>query len=138
MLSALEHHQATGPQSPITNLSYVLEINGGIEVGDILDAGLDHQVLLAGVGEGAKGHHPLRGPLVIAAPAPSSAPPETSSSSTPAPVTTSEPSSTAPTKAHDCRLCNKRLFEVWGSEKLGKYQNSKDRLHEPNIAGINR
>ena len=110
----------------MTNLSYVLEVNGGIEVGDILDAGLDYQVLLAGVGKGAKGHNPLRWTLVIATPPPSAAPPETPSSSTPAPITTSEPpsTSTAPPKAHDCRLCKKRLFEAWGSGKLGKYQRT--------------
>ena len=44
-----------------TYLSDVFEVNGGIEVGDILDARLDHQVLLACVGEGAKGHNPLWG-----------------------------------------------------------------------------
>ena len=106
-----------------TNLSDVFEVNGGIEVGDILNARLDHQVLLACVGEGAKGHNPLWGSLVIASPSPTSTTPESPSASSPASVTTSEPtSSTAASKAHDCRLCNKRQFKAWGSGKLGEYQ----------------
>ena len=67
----------------ISNLSDVFEVNGGIEVGDILDARLDHQVLLACVGEGAKGHNPLWGSLVIASPTPSSPTPESPSASSP-------------------------------------------------------
>ena len=85
-----------------SHLCDVFQVNGGIEVGNVLDAGLDDQVLLTGVGEGAKRHHPLWWTLVISTPATSS-----SSSSTPeAPstsITSSEATTTSTTaaKTHD-------------------------------------
>ena len=110
----------------LTHLSDVFEVNGSIEIGDVLNAGLDHQIFLAGMGKGAERHNSLRGPLVITTPSTSSTPSEPSSSSAPTPITTSEPTaSTTPPKAHVCVFCKKRHFEAWGSEKLGKYQRSR-------------
>ena len=110
----------------LTHLGDVFEVNGSIEIGDVLNAGLDHQIFLAGMGKGAERHNSLRGPLVITTPSTSSTPSEPSSSSAPTPITTSEPTaSTTPPKAHVCVFCKKRHFEAWGSEKLGKYQRSR-------------
>ena len=110
----------------LTHLGDVFEVNGSIEIGDVLNAGLDHQIFLAGMGKGAERYNSLRGPLVITTPSTSSTPSESSSSSAPTPITTSEATaSTTPPKAHVCVFCKKRHFEAWGSEKLGKYQRSR-------------
>ena len=89
-------------KKPTFYLCDVFKVNWGIEVGNVLDAGLDDQVLLTGVGEGAKRHHPLRWTLVISTPATSSS--SSSTSEAPSTSITSSEATTTPTtatKTHD-------------------------------------
>merc|ERR1719433_863240 len=80
-----------------SDLCDVFKVNWGIEVGNVLDAGLDDQVLLTGVGEGAKRHHPLRWTLIISSPATSSSSSPTSEA--PSTSITSSEATTTPTTA---------------------------------------
>lgn len=94
----------------------VFQVNGGIEIGNVLDAGLDDQVLLTGVREGAKRHHPLRWTLVISTPATSSSSSPTSEA--PSTSITSSEATTTPTTATETHDSSFSLQE-WQSVARG-------------------
>ena len=99
-----------------SHLCDVFQVNRGIEVGNVLDAGLDDQVLLTGVGEGAKRHHPLRWTLVISTPATSSS--SSSTSEAPSTSITSSEATTTPTTATETHDSSFSLQE-WQSVARG-------------------
>ena len=112
----IEKTSKKNPTLSKSHLCDVFQVNGGIEVGNVLDAGLDDQVLLTGVGEGAKRHHPLRWTLVISTPATSSSSSPTSEAPSTS-ITSSEATttSTTATETHDSNFS----LQEWQSVARG-------------------